>query len=372
MFRLTRAGRGGDSTRGPAFTVSSEAHRQERIRGAHRRARGRLAGAAVAAVAVVLLGSACGQYAYAHRDQTTPVAQVTAPSTDPQQPATPATTSSPGTADRSAGATGKTRIPRADDGKTGPKGADIRGGTKTVDLSKRFRSGSNVGVRRTGKDSKGGSTTNTRDSRRDNTRTGKGTGTKRGDGAHPGAGDIQGQVPGPLPTGSLDLAQLISQETEQGAKYNSTILPEGFPFTICPVMGQYSYSDDYGAPRYAGGYHPHAGNDIFADIGTPIVAPFAGYVEKDGNTLGGNAVKVTGAQGYVYMAHLVAYGITDQNVKAGDVVGFVGNTGDAQGTSPHDHFEWHPNAVASYDRQLAGTNGAVDPFPYLQVVCPPD
>src|SRR6266511_5971524 len=77
MFRVTRAGRGGDSTRGPAFTVSSEAHRQERIRGAHRRARGRLAGAAVAAVAVVLLGSACGQYAYAHRDQTTPVAQVT-------------------------------------------------------------------------------------------------------------------------------------------------------------------------------------------------------------------------------------------------------------------------------------------------------
>jgi len=54
------------------------------------------------------------------------------------------------------------------------------------------------------------------------------------------------------------------------------------------------------------------------------------------------------------------------------VVGFVGNTGDALGTSPHDHFEWHPNAVAPYDRQIAGTNDAVDPFPYLQVVCPPD
>ena len=79
-----------------------------------------------------------------------------------------------------------------------------------------------------------------------------------------------------------------------------------------------------------------------------------------------------GAQGYVYMAHLVSYGITDQNVKAGTVVGFVGNTGDAQGTSFHDHFEWHPNVVAPYDRQIAGTNGAVDPFPYLQVVCPPD
>jgi murein DD-endopeptidase MepM/ murein hydrolase activator NlpD len=137
------------------------------------------------------------------------------------------------------------------------------------------------------------------------------------------------------------------------------------------VQGKYSYSDSYGAPRYAGGYHPHAGVDVFADQGTPIAAPFDGYAERDPNTLGGNAVIVRGAQGYVYMAHLVAYGITDQNVKAGDVVGFVGNTGDAQGTSYHDHFEWHPNNVAPYDRVISGTNGAVDPFPYLQVVCPP-
>jgi murein DD-endopeptidase MepM/ murein hydrolase activator NlpD len=112
--------------------------------------------------------------------------------------------------------------------------------------------------------------------------------------------------------------------------------------------------------------------DIFADQGTPIVAPFDGYVERVPNTLGGNAVKVHGAQGYVYMAHLVAYGITDRNVKKGTVVGFVGNTGDAQGTAYHDHFEWHPNRVAAYDRVISGTNGAVDPFPYLQVVCPPD
>jgi murein DD-endopeptidase MepM/ murein hydrolase activator NlpD len=151
----------------------------------------------------------------------------------------------------------------------------------------------------------------------------------------------------------------------------STILPAGFPFSICPVQGKYSYSDSYGAPRYAGGYHPHAGVDIFADQGTPIVAPFDGYVERDPNTLGGNAVIVRGAQGYVYMAHLVAYGITDRNVKAGTVVGFVGNTGDAQGTAYHDHFEWHPNHIAPYDRVISGTNGAVDEFPYLQVVCPP-
>jgi len=156
------------------------------------------------------------------------------------------------------------------------------------------------------------------------------------------------------------------------ANYNAKVLPAGFPFVICLVQGSYSYSDDYGAPRYAGGYHPHAGNDVFATLGTPIVAPFDGYAEEDPNTLGGLAVKVTGPLGYVYMAHLVDYAPSVPGpVRAGDVVGFVGNTGDAQGTSPHDHFEWHPSVLHSYDKQISGTNGAVDPFPYLQIVCPP-
>jgi murein DD-endopeptidase MepM/ murein hydrolase activator NlpD len=157
-----------------------------------------------------------------------------------------------------------------------------------------------------------------------------------------------------------------------GPNYHSKVLPAGFPFVICPVQGPFSYSDDYGAPRYAGGYHPHAGNDIFAQMGTPIVAPFDGYAEKDPNTLGGLAVRVTGPLGYVYMAHLVDYAPTVPGpVRAGDVVGFVGNTGDAQGTSPHDHFEWHPKTVQPYDKVIPGTNGAVDPFKYLVIVCPP-
>jgi murein DD-endopeptidase MepM/ murein hydrolase activator NlpD len=164
----------------------------------------------------------------------------------------------------------------------------------------------------------------------------------------------------------------IQEVLREGASYNSRFLPQGFPFVICPVQGRYSYSDDYGAPRYAGGYHPHAGNDIFAAQGTPLVAPFPGYVAKDPNTLGGNAVKVTGSLGYVYMAHLVAYAPSVPGpVEAGDVVGFVGNTGDALGTSYHDHFEWHPKTIQAYDKVIPGTDGAVDPFLYLRVVCPP-
>src|SRR5207244_8013548 len=45
------------------------------------------------------------------------------------------------------------------------------------------------------------------------------------------------------------------------------------PFKYCPVAGPHAYSDSFGAPRYTGGYHPHARVDILASRGRPIVAP---------------------------------------------------------------------------------------------------
>jgi murein DD-endopeptidase MepM/ murein hydrolase activator NlpD len=148
------------------------------------------------------------------------------------------------------------------------------------------------------------------------------------------------------------------------------------PLFICPVQGQFSVGDDFGAPRYTGGYHPHAGNDIFASTGTPIVAPFDGLAVNDANGLGGNAVKVYGKDGYVYNAHLSAYGHLGQ-VRAGEIVGYVGNSGDARTTAPHDHFEWHPYAgglipwVSPYGYRTvdSGSTPAVDPYPYLYEAC---
>jgi murein DD-endopeptidase MepM/ murein hydrolase activator NlpD len=125
----------------------------------------------------------------------------------------------------------------------------------------------------------------------------------------------------------------------------------------CPVRGPVSIADNFGVvvriPDVP--VHIHQGNDMMAASGTPIVAPFAGTAVASPNVMGGMAVKVYGERGYVYNAHLSAYGQLG-SVKAGTVIGYVGATGDAGG--PHDHFEWHPN------------NGpAVDPNPYLSVSC---
>jgi peptidoglycan hydrolase CwlO-like protein len=143
---------------------------------------------------------------------------------------------------------------------------------------------------------------------------------------------------------------------------------------VCPVDVPRAVYDGFGAPRYAGGYHPHAGNDIIAPQGTRIFAPFDGYARASTNTLGGYAVYVDGADGYVYNAHLMQPGYTGP-VTAGQVIGYVGETGDTN--TPHDHFEWHPYVTPSnwpvspygYSVIQTGSSPAVNPFPLLQQVC---
>jgi peptidoglycan hydrolase CwlO-like protein len=126
------------------------------------------------------------------------------------------------------------------------------------------------------------------------------------------------------------------------------------PFYTCPVGNPHAVGDDFGAPRTG---HTHQGNDIFAPEGTPIYAPFAGTASDSSNPIGGLAVKVYGSGGYVYNAHLSRMGQLG-SVQVGDVIGYVGNTGNAAGTAPHDHFEWHP-----------GGGSAIDPHPALMEVC---
>lgn len=141
------------------------------------------------------------------------------------------------------------------------------------------------------------------------------------------------------------------------------------PFYACPVPGG-GISDSFGAPRTG---HLHAGNDIFQSTGAPIQAPFNGTVSTSSSSLGGLGSYVHGSEGYVYNAHLSSFAITSGSVSAGQVIGYVGSSGNASGTSPHDHFEWHPNVIPSdvqtspYGYSVIGS--AVNPHQYLLEVC---
>jgi peptidoglycan hydrolase CwlO-like protein len=144
-------------------------------------------------------------------------------------------------------------------------------------------------------------------------------------------------------------------------------------FSTCPVPGA-GFSDDFGAPRYGGGFHPHGGNDMFAARNTPIHAPFGGSVEDSTNGLGGIAVKVYGSQGWVYNAHLdhIQPGVVGTTVSAGTVIGYVGDSGDAKGGATHDHFEFHTSVWPATWKSPYGyvqIGDAVDPYPYLRYVC---
>jgi peptidoglycan LD-endopeptidase LytH len=142
------------------------------------------------------------------------------------------------------------------------------------------------------------------------------------------------------------------------------------PFQACPVPGG-AISNSFGAPRTG---HLHMGVDIFAPIGARILAPFDGVAQNSNNGIGGVAVSVTSSHGagYVYNAHLSDIGRLGP-VQAGDVIGYVGTSGNAAGTSPHNHFEWHPasppSGVPESPYGYDVISGAVNPYPYLAAVC---
>jgi len=250
---------------------------------------------------VIVLGAACGQYPGVHSESV--ANQQPAVATAPQPPSSPVSGVESDPSSTTSTTTTTAKKSHAD-GAQGPGKDAVQGGGQSVDLSRVFavnharkdgagkhasgtgdtKTGSSSGPKQGSTDSKSGTnsakTSTSSKSSKGTSKTAKGI--SGDDGAKPGKPDIKGKItPGQVPTGgSLDLATVISHETVAGAKYNSTILPKGFPMFICPVQGRYSYSDSYGAPRYAGGYHPHAGVDIFADQGTPIVAPFVPAITR--------------------------------------------------------------------------------------------
>jgi hypothetical protein len=141
--------------------------------------------------------------------------------------------------------------------------------------------------------------------------------------------------------------------------------PLGVSHDVFPVAGESSYVDTYGAFRGDVPGNWHHGDDIFAAVGTPVVAVADGTLNRVGwEHLGGWRLWVRDAmRNEFYYAHLSGYSplaLHSKHIHAGDVIGFIGNTGDAFTTSPHLHFEIHPHQLLRLDY-----NGAVNPTHYL-------
>jgi hypothetical protein len=147
------------------------------------------------------------------------------------------------------------------------------------------------------------------------------------------------------------------------------------PPLVFPVVGPVASHDDFGDPRADG--PPHPGNDLLAARRRPVVAAEAGtisfwttsatagcmlYLHGDSGTtyeyihLNNDLTRRNDNRGTCRPGVAYARGLTDgARVDAGQLVGFVGDSGDADGLHPHLHFEVHP-----------GGGAAVDPYPYLQ------
>ena len=123
----------------------------------------------------------------------------------------------------------------------------------------------------------------------------------------------------------------------------------------CPVAGPTAFGDTWGAPRSGG--RKHQGVDMMSPAGTPLVAVVAGIATMRTNTLGGNVISLAGSDGNgYYYAHLSAWEGGSRSVGAGEVIGYVGATGNT--TANHLHFEIHP-----------GGGAAVNPTPTVRQYC---
>jgi peptidoglycan LD-endopeptidase LytH len=128
--------------------------------------------------------------------------------------------------------------------------------------------------------------------------------------------------------------------------------------TACILERPYSFIDSWGAPRSGG--RRHEGTDVMAPLGARVFAFVDGVVSRESSsTNGGIQLYLQGDNGVEYFyAHLSRYAVgTGTRVRAGQLVAYNGQTGNARYTAPHTHFEVHLNG------------GPVNPYPYLKRAC---
>jgi murein DD-endopeptidase MepM/ murein hydrolase activator NlpD len=184
------------------------------------------------------------------------------------------------------------------------------------------------------------------------------------------APEVEDAAPPPAPPVAGGRKRPSSEEVPPGGKGPvvrrplPTVEPKltkgGYVF---PVHGPASFVDTFGAGRAVVGWHH--GEDIFAPMGAPLLAVADGTLFSVGwNDIGGLRLWLRDTKGNeFYYAHLSAFSplaIDGVRVRAGDVIGFVGNSGDAETTPPHLHFEIHPVGLLGL-----GYDGVINPYRYL-------
>lgn len=139
--------------------------------------------------------------------------------------------------------------------------------------------------------------------------------------------------------------------------------PDGVAYDIlCPVTGTVTFTNDWQAPRSGGTLHE--GTDVIAPRGTPSVAVVDGEIKWAVGAKSGYAIWLEDEDGNEYFyAHFDSWAHTDaavgakRDVLAGEVIGYVGDTGNALGW-PHLHFEIHPDG-----------GPPVNPYPSIYAEC---
>lgn len=168
------------------------------------------------------------------------------------------------------------------------------------------------------------------------------------------SGDTLGGIAARFKTTVSSLVELNRIANPNLIRVGMTLAVDGGGW-LCPVPGG-TFFNDWGFPRSGGRFHE--GNDIFAPRGTPIVAPVAGTLYQIVGNIGGYQFNLEGDDGNLYIGSHMDRFAKDGYVQAGDIIGYVGDSGNAKGSRPHLHFEI-----------VADGESTVNPYPTLFEAC---
>jgi LysM repeat protein len=168
------------------------------------------------------------------------------------------------------------------------------------------------------------------------------------------SGDTLGEIATRFKTTVSSLVELNHIANPNLIRIGTTLVVDA-PGWLCPVEHA-TFFNDWGFPRSGGRFHE--GNDLFAPHGTPIFAPVGGTLHQVVGTVGGYQFNLEGDDDHLYIGSHMDQFAKDGYVQAGDIIGYVGDSGNAQGSRPHLHFEIH-----------ADGENPINPYPALAEAC---